>query len=73
MDEATLLCYKTLWAEEKRQHNAESLPHLNAGEQAVYRGLKTGKWGHHVRLEQERIPWDYAWKVIQSAPEVKQI
>lgn len=61
MDEVTLLAHRSLWVHEKEQHAAGELPMLTAAEQAVYRGLKEQRWGVNVRLEQERVPWSYAW------------
>jgi hypothetical protein len=40
------------------------LPRLGEAERAVYEGLCGGRWGTAVRLEQERIGWDYAWERI---------
>jgi len=67
MDEGTLRSHKDLWVEEKRQHEAESLPLLTDAEQAVYRAIKGNAWGQNVRLEQERIEWDVAWKALRRA------
>lgn len=64
MDESTLLRNRDLWVEEKEQHSASELPLLTAAEQAVYQGLKQHRWGFNVRLEQERIAWNEAWRVI---------
>lgn len=61
MDAQTLLDHRGLWGEEGRQYAAAALPHLSGSEQAVYRGLKEQQWGTNVRLEQERIGWNYAW------------
>ena len=66
MNEATLLRYKELWVEEKRQHSAPDLPLLNDDERNVYTGLREQRWGLSVRLEQERIPWSDALEVINS-------
>jgi hypothetical protein len=60
MDEDTLLSHKDLWAEEREPAAAGLLPLLTPTEEAVYRGLKQNLWGSHVRLEQERISWDFA-------------
>jgi hypothetical protein len=60
MDEETLLTHKALWGVETEQHAARELSGLNAPERDVYRGLKEQRWGQNVRLEQERIAWDYA-------------
>jgi hypothetical protein len=64
MDEQTLLDHQALWCEEERPHSASELPGLTDEEQAVFGNLKQNRWGVRVRLEQERIPWDYAWRVI---------
>jgi hypothetical protein len=67
MDEETLHSYQDLWVEEKDQHAAETLPLLTDPEQAVYQAIKRNAWGQNVRLEQERIAWDVAWKTLQQA------
>jgi hypothetical protein len=67
MDEATLRSHQDLWVEEKDQHAAETLPLLTDPEQAVYQAIKRNAWGQNVRLEQERIAWDVAWKTLQQA------
>lgn len=66
MDEATLRSHQDLWVEEKDQHAAETLPLLTDPEQAVYQVIKRNAWGQNVRLEQERIAWDVAWKRLQQ-------
>lgn len=66
MDEETLHRHRDLWVEEKEQHSAETLPLLSDSEQAVYRAIKLNRWGQHVRLEQERIAWDFAWRKLQQ-------
>lgn len=67
MDEVTLRLHQDLWVEESVQHAADELPLLTEAEQAVYRGLKRNTWGQQVRLEQERIDWELAWKELQIA------
>lgn len=67
MDEDTLRSYQDLWVEEKTQHGAETLPLLSDREQEVYQAIKRNAWGQNVRLEQERIAWDVAWKALQHA------
>lgn len=64
MDESTLMTHKQLWVREEKPNPLVELPHLTDAEQKVYLGLKQHCWGTNVRLEQERIAWDYAWKVI---------
>ena len=67
MDAATLHDHRDLWVEEKDQHSAETLPLLTDSEQAVYQAIKRNAWGQSVRLEQERVAWDVAWKTLQQA------
>ena len=67
MDEQILRSHQDLWVEEKDQHSAETLPLLTDSEQAVYQAIKSNAWGQNVRLEQERIAWDLAWKALQQA------
>ncbi|HAC33740.1 MAG TPA: hypothetical protein DCF45_04390 [Gammaproteobacteria bacterium] len=67
MDEAILRSHQDLWVEEKDQHAAETLPLLTDPEQTVYQVIKRNAWGQNVRLEQERIDWDVAWKTLQQA------
>ena len=66
MDEKTLLKYQSLWAEEEKPHTAFFLPELTPTEQAVYQGIKQNRWGERIRLEQERINWNYAREIIQT-------
>ena len=67
MDEEILRGHQDLWVEEKDQHPAETLPLLTEPEQAVYQAIKRNAWGQNVRLEQERIAWDIAWKTLRQA------
>lgn len=67
MDEDTLLRHKTLWVDEKEQHPATELALLTEAEQGVYRDLKQQRWGQNVRLEQERVDWDIAWKTLERS------
>jgi hypothetical protein len=66
MDEETLFKHETLWVEEQKQHAADELPQLSELEQKLYKGIKQHQWGQNVRLEQERITWDYAWRLLSS-------
>lgn len=70
MDEATLLSHKPLWGEEDEPHPAQTLPNLRASEQLLYEKLKQNTLGQNVRLEQERISWELAWKKIRLAAEI---
>jgi hypothetical protein len=69
MDEETLLSHQALWVEEKEQHPTDTLPLLTASEQDLYQSLKQNKWGQNVRLEQERVHWDIAWRALQRSIE----
>ncbi|WP_338584123.1 Wadjet anti-phage system protein JetD domain-containing protein [Pseudomonas sp. MAG733B] len=64
MDEHTLFSHQSLWGEEKDPHSAMRLPNLSASEQLLYESLKQNRIGQNVRLEQERISWDFAWSAI---------
>ncbi len=69
MNEKTLLNHKILWGKEDDQHPLQELTHLNDTEQSVYQKLKQHHWQHNLRLEQERIDWDYAMKHLETAIE----
>lgn len=64
MDEETLLAHRALWGEEPAQASDQELPALSADEQLLYRRLRQHHWGVNVRLEQERIAWEYAWSAL---------
>lgn len=66
MDEDTALSHRELWVTEKEPHAATELRHLTRSEQLVYSHLKQQHWGCNVRLEQERISWDFAWRRIED-------
>lgn len=67
MDEETLLAYKPLWGLEPSQHADAELAELNPNERAVFDGLREGRWGTKLRLEQERLPWQVAMVEVQRA------
>lgn len=71
MDEETLFKHEALWVEEKQPHAADELPLLSELEQKLYKGIKQHQWGQNVRLEQERIAWDYAWSLLSDAFQFK--
>lgn len=64
MDEDSLLAHRPLWGREDRPSPAETLSRLSPEEQALYTGLRQNRWADRLRLEQERIPWDFAWAEI---------
>ena len=65
MDEDTLLSHRALWVEESEQVSDPEVAGLTGDEQLLYRRLKQQHWGVNVRLEQERIAWDYAWGALR--------
>jgi len=69
MDKPTLFAHQDLWVQEKEQSTSSELPLLTNEEQELFLSLKNNVWGQQVRLEQERISWDAAWKAIQTIQE----
>lgn len=70
MDEATLRRHLELdlCGSEPRQHRAQRLSGLHPDEQRLYDLLKQGGLGRtNLRLEQERIAWDDAWRHLVAA------
>ena len=69
MDEMTLLRFRDLWSEEDVPTHAAG-EGLGPDEESLRLKLLSGhfrKQGPGVRLEQERIPWPFAWSAIQDA------
>ena len=56
MDAETLLAHPEQWVVEEKPTDIV-LPHLTDAEAALYRDLVEDRFGHHVRLEQERISY----------------
>ncbi|MGQ0824678.1 MAG: Wadjet anti-phage system protein JetD domain-containing protein [Actinomycetota bacterium] len=54
MDQATLLAHPTQYVSEPNP-TSEPLPHLTAQERALYNDLIEDRFGHAIRLEQERV------------------
>lgn len=67
MDEATLLAHRQLWGEEDEPHAASELSALTAKEHKLYEQLHHDYYAPRLRLEQERIGWDFAWPQIHEA------
>jgi hypothetical protein len=59
MDRDTLLAHEERWGHEAVPTNV-ALPNLGARERGLYEDLVTDRYGHGVRLEQERIDWIWA-------------
>lgn len=70
MDRNTLLDHQALCGEEAKQASAASLPWLTADEAEVFEGLRAGRWGPRLRLEQERIPWATALGALAQALQI---
>jgi len=63
MDEGTLHEHRELAVREPQPHLAQGLAHLAAEELRLFQSLRDDR----ERLEQERIPWAWAWpRLIQS-------
>lgn len=58
MDKETLLTHRTLWGVEPSPETVE-LMRLTSEERALYDDLRSDSLGERVRLEQERIGFDY--------------
>jgi len=66
MDKPTLLAHRALWVQEEKQSASSELPLLTGEELELFLSLKNNSMGRQVRLEQERICWDTAWKAVQA-------
>jgi hypothetical protein len=64
MDRRTLLDHRPLWGEESKPETG-NLARLNAAEGALYDRLRRNHWGDRIRLEQERIGFDFLLDVLQ--------
>lgn len=66
MDEETLLRHKDMWSHDESRPGA-SLASLSDAEAVVYARLGGGVYGSAVRLEQERVEWEWALARVRSA------
>ena len=66
MDEDTLWAHKERWGNEDTPSTA-ALPQLTPVEARLYESLVTDRFGRSVRLEQERIDWDWACRQLQAS------
>lgn len=64
MDEETLTLHRDLWVMEEKPILAANLRTLSVEEQNLYLALRDNTFGTRVRLEQERINWEFAWDCI---------
>ncbi|MDD7542282.1 MAG: DUF2220 family protein [Mobiluncus porci] len=60
MDEETLLAHREKWVRETKPPSGKNLGQLTAREAEVYRALVEDRFGEKVRLEQERLNWEWA-------------
>ncbi len=67
MDEATLLAHQGLWGQENDPTSNAELTLLTNEERRLYEDICSNRWGARLRLEQERIPWGYAWERLCAA------
>jgi hypothetical protein len=67
MDEQTLLAHPGQWVTEPRP-SREGLLRLTPDEQQTYAALVAGRHGAAVRLEQERVGYDYIVTALHAHP-----
>jgi len=65
MDQPTLLAHRALWGVEM-QPETGTLTRLNSEEGALYDQLRQNHWGERVRLEQERIGFDFLREALRG-------
>jgi len=58
MDNETLLAHRDFWGVETQPESGD-LSHLNSDEAQLYTRLHTHYWGHNIRLEQEKIGFEF--------------
>jgi hypothetical protein len=65
MDERTLLENRELWGTDDSKSERLNL-NLTNEERKLFRDLVDNRFGQNVRLEQERLAWDQAWRVVEN-------
>jgi len=65
MDRNTLLTFELLWGEEKEQ-TLRDLPRLNPEERALYDDLRDNQIRKNLRLEQERIGFEWVESALSA-------
>lgn len=66
MDEITMDVHRGLCVDEPTPTRTADTAHLREAEKALYQKLCAGHKGKYLRLEQERIFWPYALKVLAT-------
>jgi hypothetical protein len=67
MDEQTLLRFRDLWGIEPAQCGTTEIAALTTNEMNLFLSLQRHRWAPSIRLEQERIGWDYAWQRVLAS------
>ena len=67
MDPATLRAHHSLCVEEPQPWAGPTPTLLQGDELALFNGLVQGTWGHQLRLEQERLPWNLVLRALAAA------
>ncbi len=70
MDTETMLAHREQWVDEEKPTD-QVLPHLTMIEAELYRDLVEDRYGHHVRLEQERISYARVVAAVNHAADVQ--
>jgi len=65
MDKETLLAHRTFWGIEPSPETVE-LTRLTGEEMALYDNLRSGSLGERVRLEQEKIGFEWLVDALGS-------
>lgn len=65
MDRATLMVFESLWGEEEKQ-TLRDLPRLNQDERALYDDLRDNRISKNLRLEQERIGFEWVKSALSA-------
>lgn len=72
MDSDTLQRFCPLWVQEDiGKRCLHDLPHLTLEEQSVFHHLRNDVWGERVRLEQERIDYQYVCQQLENFVKLK--
>ena len=67
MDKDTLMRFQELWVKEAESKRFTGvLPNLSHQEQAFYRLLRGNKLGLRIRLEQERISYEFLLNRLEA-------
>lgn len=67
MDRATLMAHEALWGEEQDQVSRD-LPRLDDAEHALFNDLRDNRLRRNVRLEQERIGFEWVEAALSAFP-----